>query len=88
MGDSAQHVGVQAGFQAPLLRKCRFMPYFHFNIGMGTANIARVTRIYPSVRLGLGLSNDAYAVKLSPQEQVLAAFGFFTLKPPSCKAST
>jgi hypothetical protein len=29
-----------------------------------------------------------YALKLSPQEQELAALGFLTLKPPSCKAST
>jgi hypothetical protein len=28
------------------------------------------------------------ALKLSPQEQLVAALGFFTLKPPSCKAST
>jgi hypothetical protein len=29
-----------------------------------------------------------YALKLSPQEQLVAALGFFTLKPPSCNAST
>lgn len=29
-----------------------------------------------------------HALKLSPQEQLVAALGFFTLKPPSCKAST
>ena len=29
-----------------------------------------------------------HALKLSPQEQVVAAFGFFTLKPPSFSAST
>jgi hypothetical protein len=28
------------------------------------------------------------ALKLSPQEQVLAALGFLNLNPPSCKAST
>src|SRR6266404_2719884 len=28
------------------------------------------------------------ALKLSPQEQLVAALGFFTLNPPSCKAST
>ena len=28
-----------------------------------------------------------YALKLSPQEQLVAALGFFTLKPPSCNAS-
>ena len=28
-----------------------------------------------------------YAEKLSPQEQVTTAFGFFTLKPPSWSAS-
>lgn len=29
-----------------------------------------------------------HALKLSPQEQLVAAFGFFTLKPPSFSAST
>jgi hypothetical protein len=27
--------------------------------------------------------STGYALKLSPQEQLVAAFGFFTLKPPS-----
>lgn len=29
----------------------------------------------------------SYALKLSPHEQLVAAFGFFTLKPPSVRAS-
>src|SRR5688572_27583051 len=29
----------------------------------------------------------AYALKLSPQEQLVAAFGLVTLNPPPCKAS-
>ena len=33
-------------------------------------------------------NRPGYALKLSPQEQLPAAFGFFTLKPPSCRAST
>ena len=28
-----------------------------------------------------------HALKLSPQEQLVAALGFFTLNPPSCNAS-
>src|SRR5687768_6377296 len=34
------------------------------------------------------IGHEAQALKLSPQEQVVAAFGFFTLNPPSCNAST
>ena len=33
-------------------------------------------------------ANHRQALKLSPQEQLLAALGFFTLNPPSCSAST
>ena len=35
-----------------------------------------------------GFIHPLYALKLSPHEQLVAAFGFLTLKPPSCKAST
>ena len=34
------------------------------------------------------IGHGAQALKLSPQEQLVAAFGFFTLNPPSCNAST
>jgi hypothetical protein len=33
------------------------------------------------------IGHGAQALKLSPQEQLVAAFGFFTLNPPSCNAS-
>ena len=37
--------------------------------------------------LPLSLANMLYALKLSPQEQVVAALGFVTLKPPPSSAS-
>src|SRR4051812_5297874 len=34
------------------------------------------------------IHHSAQALKLSPQEQVVAAFGLVTLNPPPCNAST
>ena len=35
-----------------------------------------------------GIAHGGYALKLSPQEQLVAALGFFTLNPPSVSDST
>lgn len=56
MGDSAQHVGVQVDFTAPLLRKWHFMPYFHVQYWNGYGEtLLGYNRYTHSVRLGLGL---------------------------------
>src|SRR3954453_16915856 len=47
----------------------------------------RSARLSESCKIIHHDDGKAQALKLSPQEQVVAAFGFFTLKPPSCRAS-
>jgi len=65
-----------------------FIPYrtsaIHLLLQRTTTLLRKKTqpeRLTPLNRSGFGFA--VQALKLSPQEQLVAALGFFTLKPPS-----
>ena len=60
-------------------RECEEFCFQRFLIKPGLARLIEKREV---------IGHGAQALKLSPQEQLVAAFGFFTLNPPSCSAST
>ena len=59
---------------------------FSTKMNVITANITPNSAPHKNEIVRMAIEN--HALKLSPQEQLVAALGFFTLKPPSCNAST
>lgn len=57
-------------------------------MGNGAAAVGQASRLPACPRSHPGTARPAQALKLSPHEQLEVAFGFLTLNPPPCKAST